>query len=176
MTEISKEYAQALFELACEQGAEKEYFNALELIAAELEQTPEYTTLLSAPDIPLDTRKELIADAFGGRVPPHVLSFLQLLCQQGRIRELKNCVPAYGELYKALESISTAQVISAVPLTDDQKKALVIKLEKISGHRVSATYEIDETLLGGLTVYMDDKVFDGSLRRRLKEIKEVMEP
>ena len=175
MTEISKEYAQALFELAKEQGTEKEFSEALGKIAVELESAPEYAELLSSPNIPLDERKSLIAHAFADHVPEYVLSFTQLLCQQGHMREFSSCVKAYDELYKALESISTARVISAVALSEAQKEALIKKLEKVSGHMVTATYEIDESLLGGLTVYIDDKVIDGSLRRKLKEVKEVID-
>ena len=175
MAEISKEYAQALFELAKEQGIEQECAAALHVIAAELDNMPEYAELLSSPNIPMDERKALIEQAFSAYVPEYVLSFTQLLCEHGHIREFGSCLREYEELYKALESISTARIISAIELTDSQKKKLTEKLEKISGHTVIANYEIDETLLGGLTVYIDDKVIDGSLRRKLKEVKEVID-
>ena len=75
---------------------------------------------------------------------------------------------------KAFESLSTARVVSAISMTDEQKAALVKKLEKMSGHIVTAEYEIDETLLGGVVVHMDDTVIDGSLKQQLKEVKEVI--
>jgi F-type H+-transporting ATPase subunit delta len=175
MTEISKEYAQALFELAKEQGSEKEFSQALHLILTELENAPEYAELLSSPNIPIEERRNLIGQAFAEQVPEYVLSFTQLLCERGRIREFKSCVREYEALYRTFESVSTARIISAAALTDSQKKALIEKLEKISGHTVTAEYEIDEALLGGLTVYIDDKVIDGSLRRKLKEVKEVID-
>lgn len=175
MAEIGKEYAQALFELAKEQGCEKEYAVALHTIATELDNAPEYAELLSSPNIHIDERKALIEQAFSGHIPEYVLFFTQLLCEHGHIRDFGSCLREYEELYRALESISTARIISAIELTDSQKKKLTEKLEKISGHTVLSTYEIDETLLGGLTVYIDDKVIDGSLRRKLKEVKEVID-
>ena len=74
-------------------------------------------------------------------------------------------------LYRALSKISTARVVSAVALTDEEKHTLVARLEKISGHTVVAQYDIDEGILGGIVVHMDDTVIDGSLRRKLKEIE-----
>ena len=175
MTETSKEYALALFELAKEQGNEREFALALNTVAKELENAPESAELLSSPNIPTEERNALIEQAFAAHVPEYVLSFIQLLCRQGHIREFGSCVREYETLYKELESISTARVISAAALTDRQKEALMKKLTKISGNKITAVYEIDETLLGGLTVYLDDKIIDGSLRRKLKEVKEVID-
>lgn len=175
MTEISKEYAQALFELAKEQNSEKEFALALNTVAKELENAPEYAELLSSPNIPIDERKALIEQAFAEHIPEYVLSFTQLLCEHGHIRDFGSCLREYKDLYRALKSISTARVVSAAALTDQQKEVLIKKLEKISGNQITAVYEVDATLLGGLTVYLDDKVIDGSLRRKLKEVKEVID-
>ena len=130
--------------------------------------------LLSSPNIPIEERRNLIGQAFAEQVPEYVLSFTQLLCSGAHsgIQKLRKRVRS---ALPDLESVSTARIISAAALTDSQKKALIEKLEKISGHTVTAEYEIDEALLGGLTVYIDDKVIDGSLRRKLKEVKEVID-
>ena len=44
----------------------------------------------------------------------------------------------------------------------------------MSGHIVTAQYEIDESLLGGVVVHMDGMVIDGSLKHQMKEVKEVI--
>lgn len=173
MTETAKEYAVALFELAKEENSEKQFADALENIRAEFDGNPEYADLLSSPNISLRERRTLLENAFFGRVPEYVLSFVQLLCDKGHIRELGKCIGEYEQLNKAYESVSNARIVSFVPLTEKEKEALIKKLEKISGHHV-AEYEIDESLLGGVTVYMDDAVIDGSLKHQLKEVKEVI--
>ncbi len=174
MTEISKEYAGALFALARESRAEEAFSAALAFVLAQFSAQPAYYDLLAAPNVPITERRELLSRSFGATVPEYVLSFLQLLCDGGHIRLLGNCVAEYQTLFLASRAISDARVVSAVPLTEEEKKALHAKLEKISGHRVAAHYETDEGLLGGLIVYMDDKVIDGSLRHQLKETKEVI--
>ena len=84
-------------------------------------------------------------------------------------------VEAYMMLYRQSKNISTAKVKSAVERTATEKKQLVQKLEKMSGNKVIVDYSIDKKLLGGMVVYMDDKVIDGSVKRRLQEIKEVID-
>ncbi len=174
MTQISNEYAGALFELAREQGRAGEYSSALALIRRELDAQPEYIELLSSPNIPVEERKGLLERAFGAHVPADVLSFTQLLCEKGRIRTFGECADGYDKLYKALEAISSARIVSAVELTEDEKNALVSKLEKLTGRNVLPCYELDPSLIGGAVIYIDDTVIDGSLKSRLKEIKEVI--
>lgn len=78
-------------------------------------------------------------------------------------------------MYKHFLSVSEAEVISAVPLTESEKSALISKLEKTSGKKVSAHYSVDASLLGGIIVKSEDTVIDGSLRSKLGKVKEVIE-
>ena len=175
MTETCKEYASAIFALAKEDGLEKEYAAALGEINAQLERQPEYYALLESPNVPIRERRALIEQAFGDSVPEYVLSFTQLLCEKGRIALFSDCVSEYNGMLNALERTSVAVVTSAVELTDGEKAALIKKLEKLSGRTVTAEYKVDESILGGLIVRMDDTLIDGSIRRKLKDVKEVIE-
>ena len=175
MTELSKDYAEALFALAVECGQEKPYLEALETVDAVFAEQPDYMDLLAAPSVPQSERAGLIQQAFGDTLPEQVLSFVQLLCAHGRIRSLPTCVEEYRRLYQASVALSTAYVTSAVPLTEEQKSRLGDKLAAKFGRRIQLVCEVDETLLGGLTVRLDGVVLDGSLRRRLQVVKDVIE-
>lgn len=174
MTLISKEYAEALFELASETGAEREFDCALHLIEDELSAQPDYADLLSSPNIPKNERCALLDRAFADSVPEYVLSTAKLLCERGRMRDFGEVVREYDSLYRALELISVAQVTSAVELTNEEKEALTERLEKMCGHTVTSVYTIDPSILGGIVVRMDDTLIDGSLKRKLKDVKEVI--
>lgn len=113
-------------------------------------------------------------NAFAGKIPEYVLSFTQLLCEKGHIRDFEKCTAEYEKLFKALQSMSNARIVSAIALTDSEKSALIKKLEKMSGHIVTAQYETDSKLLGGVVIYMDDTVIDGSIKHQIKEVKEVI--
>ena len=165
MTELGKEYASALFELARENSCEKEFSDALGLIERQFEAQPQYAELLSSPDISIGERK----------VPEYVMSFTELLCENGRIKLFGECVSEYEKMYRAVSLVSTAKVTSAVELTAEEKQKLTEKLEKLCGHGVVAEYETDKNVIGGLVVRMDDILIDGSVETKLKQIKEVIE-
>jgi ATP synthase F1 delta subunit len=99
---------------------------------------------------------------------------MQLLCEKRRIALFEECVKEYRLLLNAAEARVTAKVTSAVALTDAELFALQQKLEKISGKTVLIEAIVDPDLLGGLTVEIDGTVMDGSLRHRLRRVKEVM--
>ena len=172
MTDTAKEYAEALFALAGEQGKEKEFLSALRLIESELEKAPEYLEILASPDIPAKERIKAVSDAFKESIPEDVMSLLSVMIEKGCIKSIKGCIFEYGELYRESSNIASAKVISAVELSDRQKQALKEKLEKISGKRVEISYETDKSIIGGLTVFIGGNVIDGSLRHDIKEVKE----
>jgi len=174
MTEISKEYGAALFMLACEKDMKEEYGEALETLKRSFEENPEYLSFLASLSIPLSERLNAVEQAFSGKIPEDVVSYLQLLCEKGRISCFYDSAEEYKNLLDESKRISNAKITSAVELTDEEKEKLKNKLEAMTRSAVSMEYFIDESLLGGLIAEIDGKVLDGSLRTRLHDIKEVI--
>lgn len=174
MTELNKEYASALFALALEGQAESIIMQSLDKAKAAFDKAPEYVELLASPGISSGERLSAIESAFGGVLHEHVVSFVCLLCEKGRIRLFADCVEAYRQLLHIKQSVSTAHVRSAVRLTEAEREALTRKLEQISGNTVTLICSEDPSILGGVIVEMNGTVMDGSLRHRLREVKEVM--
>ena len=174
MTALSREYAEALFALAAEHDQTKDYLEALDTATALLDDNPDYVELLCCPTIQKDERDGLLEQTLGQIVPEQVLAFIQLLCAHGRIRSLNDCVAEYRLLYQTAVAMSTAQVVSAVPLTETEKEKLSAALAARLGRTVTLECTVDESLLGGMVVHVDGKVLDGSLRSRLHAVKEVM--
>ncbi len=174
MTDTSKSYADALFSLAMETNTVGETLTALKEMRDGLYGTEGALDLLASPSIPKDERCAVLEKAFNGIQPDHVMSFVCVLTQSGLIRELDDCLTAYTELHDAARRLSTAFVTSAVELTAAEKAALTEKLSRKFQRTIRLECAVDPSLLGGLTVQVDGKVIDGSLKHRLQEIKEVM--
>ncbi len=174
MTKLSKDYATALFSLAMENNMQQEYMQGLDSALTEFKKQPLYVEFLSSPSISKKERLQAIEQAFGTSLPKDVLSFLQLLCESGRINLFCECVTEYETLYRTFKSVAVAKVTSAVPLSDAEKERLQQKLEKVSGDKILLECATDEALLGGIRVEMDGKVFDGSVKHCLNDVREVM--
>lgn len=175
MTKTCKEYSEALFALALEEDMAQQFSTALKSVCEVFNNDPEYIDFLACYSIPVAERTQALESAFSGTLPVHVLSFLQILCEHGEIKSFFDCVDIYEALYSQHRKLSTAVVVSAKPLDDSQKQALVKKLEKLCGTAVRLECKTDESVLGGLIIEVDGKVIDGSLKRRLYEVKEVID-
>ena len=175
MTHTSREYAEALFALAAEEGKAEEYAAALELVEKELGDSPAFRQLLASPAISREERMDALSAAFRGSVPLSMLTLMRLMVFRGHARELLSMIDSYRELARENRGESTALVRSAVELTPEQQEKLREKLEKRFGRRMILECEVDPSLLGGIRVETEGRVLDGTLAARLQEIKEVME-
>ncbi len=174
MIRNEREYAEALFALAAEESAVQEYQCALATLRQLLEENPDYIEFLASPATELSERLSAIDEAFEGRMPEYVVSFLKVLCGNGKIRILPDALDEFDKLALALSKRSVATIYSALPLTEGQKNALCQKLEGLTGKGIDPIYIINESLIGGVKIELDGKTFDGSIRHRLDEIKDVI--
>lgn len=173
MTGPEKDYAAALFMLAAEEQCADVYSEALDTMCRAMNGESEYLEFLSSPAVPLTERIAAIDEAFG-TLPENVVSFLKLLCEHGHIRALPACVEEFGRLSQALENRTIANVISAVPLDEGQKQALCRKLGTLIGKGIDAVYTVDTSLIGGVIIEVEGKTYDGSIKHRLHDVKDVM--
>ncbi|HJT46226.1 MAG TPA: F0F1 ATP synthase subunit delta [Chthoniobacterales bacterium] len=65
-----------------------------------------------------------------------------------------------------------ARVESAMRLDDQTAKQIVDRLKRKYGNDLTADFEVDPALLGGLRVRVGDDVWDGTLRNRLQRLEQ----
>ncbi len=172
MMRTDKEYAEALFMLAAEENKTDEYFNQLNTLKELISE--EYIEFLSSPAVPLCERLQAIDEAFGDSLSEYIVSCLKLLCENGRIRILNGFIDEYNNLSMAMSNKVSANIYSAIELSESQKKAVCAKLEKLAGKTIEPFYIIDEGLIGGLKIELEGKTYDGSVRHHLNEVKDVI--
>ena len=61
---------------------------------------------------------------------------------------------------------------TAVPLPADKQSGIKAHLEKISGKRIILDFNVDEDILGGLILKVEDRVLDGSLKAQINILKD----
>ena len=174
MTQLYKEYAQALFMLSLECEKTDEYALDLEKVRAVFSDNPELTDLLTSPAVYLSERLDIIDKAFSESVCEDVCSFLKLLCEKKIIQIIMECIDEFKRLHQELKNISFIRVISAVELSEGQKAKLVEKMTKTTNKNISPIFVVDKDILGGIIIETEGKILDGSLRYKLKDVKDVM--
>lgn len=67
---------------------------------------------------------------------------------------------------------ASAEVTSALPLTDEEKAAVKEDILSKIGEQATLTFRVDPSILGGLVIRVGDKVLDGSVEGRLEEMRQ----
>lgn len=170
MTQVGTVYAEALYSLAKDENCCEEILNALHVLDQSFAQEPDYLRLLSAPNISKEERCRILDSGFRGVVHPYVLNFLKILTEKGYIRHFSDCCKAYRKAYNRDHGILEVSAVTAVAMTDTQKKRLTVKLEKVTGKTVDLTNRVDPTCLGGVRLDYDGKRMDDTVLHRLESI------
>ena len=170
-----REYASALMEIALTENIKNELYDSLKIVKKSFKEFPEYEELLLSPAISSEERVSMVKQAFEGQVHDYILSFLCVLTEKGHIRDFGDAFSSFEEMYLDMSKKTEAVVYTAVELTEDQKASMKQALEKKLGKTVDIKYRINASLIGGGVVEVDGTRIDWSLKRRLKDIKEVME-
>jgi len=175
MTETrTQAYAEALFAVARAEGDVDEVEDELFRFARVLEGSDELRDKLADPHIPVATRLQIVTDLLGQQARPATVHLVNMLVGNGRSRELPAIVNAMVELSARQADREIAEVRSAMALTDDQKTRLADALAKATGKQVEVKVIIDESIKGGIIARVGDTVIDGSVRRRLEQLRNTL--
>ena len=174
MTQAAKMYAQALYDLAKEEGLGKTMLEELLALQEIFTQTPQYAKLLSTADIPKQERCQILDEAFRGKVHPYVLNFLKILTEKGYIRQFPICCDAYRGFYNEDNGVLVVKAVSAVALTPAQTEKLIAKLEATTGKKIDLQCSVDAAQLGGLRLSYSGMQVDGTVRSKLDAIGKLL--
>ena len=171
MNEVVKEYARALMDLAAEEQIADALLYETRVVLRLFEENPGYARLLSDPQIPKTQRVAMIGEAFAGGFQPIFSNYLKLVTERGYARHIPAMMEEYERLYCETYGIVTATVTSAVPLTEEQKRRLTEKVSAITGKMVSLHCKVDPALIGGVSLTVQNTLFEGSVRAKLNELR-----
>jgi F-type H+-transporting ATPase subunit delta len=133
----------------------------------------ELREVLMNPSIATDQKLKVL-DAIAGRIGmfPQVRNFLAVIMDHQRLAELNEILAEYHAVADEQFQMAEAEITSAHPLNDQDRAELEAEVSKLAGGRVRATYYQDATLLGGAVVRIGSKVYDGSIRTQLQQLKQ----
>ena len=174
MTQTGSVYGEALYDLAHSEGLSDSILKELSVLSQSFTAEPDFIRLLGTPAISKQERCNILDDSFRGKVHPYVLNFLKILTEKGYMRHFGDCCAAYRELYNRDNGILPVTAVTAVALSDDQRKRLGDKLATLTGKNIQLENRIDPNCLGGIRLDYDGKRLDDTVEHRLNAIRNVL--
>jgi F-type H+-transporting ATPase subunit delta len=170
--ELIRGYATALFQVAEAEGQLDRVSDELFHFAKAVEQNHELRNALTDIGIPSERKEAVVQDLVGERASPVTMNILNFVVSQGRARELTEIVDSLTELAAEATQSVLAEVRSAVELDEQTTSKLADALAKATGKRVAVKVVVDPSVIGGVYAKVGDQVIDGTVRRRLQELRE----
>jgi F-type H+-transporting ATPase subunit delta len=168
---VTRNYAEALRDLALSQDAVVAYGVLLDAVAGAVASEPRLEAVLASPRLTKARKKQLLRDALAGHAPKPFVGFLEAVVQRGRQGLLGEISREYEELVDRHLGRVHAGVTTAHEVDAETARAISAALARIVGQEVLPHFRTDARLLGGLIVRVGDRVLDGSLRRRLLQLR-----
>jgi F-type H+-transporting ATPase subunit delta len=170
-TTIARNYAEALLALAREAGDLDGWGGPINAIAGAMQSDARLRNFLAAPQVSATQKNDVIARAYGGRLPRKMVRYLQKLVQNRRQMLIPAIAIEYGNLVDEAEGRLHAMVTVAREATDADRTVIAAHLSRVLGKRVVPHIQVNPSILGGLVVRVGDRVMDGSVRKRLGTLK-----
>lgn len=164
-------YARALFEVAQAEGSLEQVEDELFRFARAYESSDELRNALNDEMIPAAKRQAIVEDLLGGSANTTTTQLVSMVVAGGRARDIPAIVAQLVDRASTTKNQATAEIRSAVPLSDDQKWRLAEALAKVTGSGINLKVVVDPSVLGGIVATVGDTVIDGTVRTRIDQLK-----
>jgi len=172
---LAGRYASALFDLARDQRQIEAVGHSLDLLAQAIVDSRDFAELASSPLVDrAEAAKAFAAVASELSLDPTTTNFLGVLAKNGRKNQLQPIIRAFRRLSAEHRGETTAEVVTAHPLKDDQLTTLKQQLRTRAGREVAVETRIDPEILGGIVIKMGSQMIDASIRTKLNRLAEAM--
>jgi F-type H+-transporting ATPase subunit delta len=168
----SLQYATALADITLPQGAAEPASRQLADFGAVYAESAELRNFLASPAVDRAAKHGVIEKLVARLGASKILrNFLFVIADHQRTHILPEIIVAFQGVVRRRQGIAEAEISSAVELSATQKAEFALTLERLTGKRVEAKFSLEPALLGGAVVRIGDTIYDGSLRKRLKEMR-----
>lgn len=169
---IATAYAASLLELANEQKQAEQIGQELEQIGQILAENRSFQLFLSDPAISETERGEVLKRVFGGKVSQLVSNFLGVLNRKGRAGSLARIIEAYDDLLDEQLGKVEVDVTVAAKLSPEQLEEVRQRVSSALKKDAVVHQYVDESIIGGIVLRVQDKMIDASVRSQLAAMKQ----
>lgn len=166
---IARRYAKALFQLAGEKGQHEEILSRLDSACALISDAAIFGTFMEHPLIPHDSKRlvlDKILDSMDAQ--QYLRNFFYVMLDRRQLRVFPSVLREFRKLVEDKYHHTTAFVTAPKKLSESEKEELRKHMEQQTGLGITIKDNVDPALLGGVSVRIHNKIYDGSLKKRLE--------
>ncbi len=172
---LASNYAGALLSILTDPVQAEQADSFLQALRGAIDSSQEFRDLLRDPAVPRTARRKVLAALAAEKaMPATVRNFLGVVVDHNRTDALGDIATAFHRLREERLGVVPAEVVTAAPLGDDLRRRVQSALEARSGQKVRLTCRVQPDLIGGAVTRIGSRIFDGSLRTQLQQLRRRM--
>ena len=167
---ISVRYAKALFQSALEKNI-LDRVNQDMILVISVCKVPELKDFLSNPVIRPSKKTKVLQGVLGKDLHPLSLSLIDLVVKNGRERYIPAIARVFVHDTKEHNGITESVLTTAVKINPEIRNQVSDLIVKIFKTKVDLKENIDDSIIGGFILKVEDNYIDASLRNKLRKIR-----
>ncbi|MBX3043826.1 MAG: ATP synthase F1 subunit delta [Candidatus Kapabacteria bacterium] len=173
MTEqrVSLRYAKAVYETALAAGTLDTVYNDFIAIGKVLNQSQLLRTMLKSPVIKTWKKKNVFKELFSNMISELSFNFIQLIADKEREFLLKDIIASFDKLYLAKMNIIKADIVTSREVDETLRTKILTELSRRLEKTVIPTFKVDESIIGGIMIRVEDWVYDASVQNQLAKLR-----
>jgi len=168
---IGKRYAVALFNAATNQEIAEQVADDVTAFAKVVHDEKQFRNFLMSPTVDAPEKKELLQAVIGDRASGLFVKFITLLVDKKRLGAIQEIADAYTDLWEERQGIIEVRCVTAIPLDHDLQSRTRHMVESKTGRKCRLVTLTRPEIIGGMILFADDKIIDGSIRNELEIIR-----
>lgn len=158
--------------LAADEGSLERVQDELASFSQTVSRDRQLQAALTDRSVDIEAREALVEGLLSTAGAHQRTLLLAKRAVTGRERSFIKAVQNYLDYAAQLRNHARATATSAQPLTGEQSERLRTQLERIYGRPVDVAFVVDESVIGGVRVTVDDEVIDGTVVTRLAQARQ----
>jgi len=169
-SQISVRYAKALYQSAEEQGKQDAVYRDMDLVS-ETCKIKGFQDMLMMPSLQVSQKCQMAKTIFEKHLSDLSLSLINLVIENKREAYLEGIARNFRDLYRKKQGIQSASLVTATPVDEGAKKAILDLIKKTYASQVELSAAVDEEVIGGFVLTIGDMQYDASVANSLKQMK-----
>ena len=168
---LSSRFAKALYDFATETNNIEIAYQDILLVKSVIAENQELKIALESPIIPEDKKQKIFRKVFTQSLNEVTFKFFTLIIKKRREPQLLMICTHFIKLYYVSHNIKEAYITSAQPLSEEIKSYLKAYIEKDSPYTFMLHFAVDQNIIGGIIIKIDDLYFDASVQTKINKLK-----
>jgi F-type H+-transporting ATPase subunit delta len=169
-SKISVRYSRAIFQSALEKNI-LDRINEDMLLISEICKTKEMKDFLQSPIIVPSKKESIFHKILGDNVQKLTLSLIDLIVKNGRESFIPSIARVFIHETKKYKGITESVLTTAVKVDEKVKKQITDIISEVFKTKVDLKENIDQEIVGGFILQVDDSYIDASIKNKLRKIR-----